>query len=165
MVRIFSYLPNPRVWKAEIAGELCGVKVEVVGAEPGELAGWRWDFDARPLREGEGGSDSPLARSSRRGFSGTLFKTDAFLQAHPFGTVPAAFSPDGAVGILESNSILRAVARVGGPGHGLYGGNEYEASRIDGFLDASLVFAREVQVYLLSLHAISAESHARMADA
>ncbi len=34
-----------------------------------------------------------------------------FLIAHPFGSVPAAFSPDGAVGIFESNSIMRAVAR------------------------------------------------------
>ena len=26
-MRIFSYLPNPRVWKALIAAELCGVEV------------------------------------------------------------------------------------------------------------------------------------------
>jgi hypothetical protein len=36
-----------------------------------------------------------------------------FLEAHPFGTVPVAFSPDGRVGIFESNSIMRAVARLG----------------------------------------------------
>ena len=45
-------------------------------------------------------------------FSGVLYKTDSFLKAHPFGTVPAAFSPDGHIGIFRSNSILRAVARV-----------------------------------------------------
>jgi len=34
---------------------------------------------------------------------------------------------------------------------GLYGDDPYTASRIDSFLDASLVFARDVQVYLLKL--------------
>jgi glutathione S-transferase len=29
-LRIFSYLPNPRIWKAMIAARLCGVEVEVV---------------------------------------------------------------------------------------------------------------------------------------
>ena len=35
----------------------------------------------------------------------------------------------------------------------LYGDDPYNASRIDSFLDASLVFARDVQVYLLKLAA------------
>ncbi|MFI5316657.1 MAG: glutathione S-transferase family protein [Myxococcota bacterium] len=151
-LRVFSYLPNPRVAKATIAARLCGVSLEVRGASPRELAGWLWDFDARPLAPGEslGGE---RAREARTGFAGTLQKTAAFLDAHPFGTVPAAFSPDGSVGIFESNSILRAVARIAGEKSGLYGGNAYTASRIDSFLDASLVFARDVQVYLLELTA------------
>ena len=33
-IRIFSYLPNPRVWKAVIAGKLCNVEVEVIGDKP-----------------------------------------------------------------------------------------------------------------------------------
>ena len=33
-IRILSYQPNPRVWKALIAAELCGVEVEVVGDAP-----------------------------------------------------------------------------------------------------------------------------------
>ena len=36
-LRIFSYLPNPRIWKATIAARLCGVEVEVRGARPTEL--------------------------------------------------------------------------------------------------------------------------------
>jgi hypothetical protein len=44
---------------------------------------------------------------------GVLFRTDAFLKARPFGTVPAAFSPDGRIGVFESNSIKRLVARLG----------------------------------------------------
>jgi elongation factor 1-gamma len=93
-----------------------------------------------------------------------LHKTDAFLAAHPFGTVPAAFSPDGEVGIFESNSILRAVARLGGEKSELYGGGDpYLASRIDSFLDASLVFARDVQLYLLKLASgkVKAPTHER----
>ena len=149
-LRIFSYLPNPRLAKATIAARLLGVSLEVRGAHPRELAGWLWDFDAHVLAEGEDvGRTSRLART---GFGGTLHKTDAFLEAHPFGTVPAAFSPDGNVGVFESNSILRAVARLGPPDHPLYGGGDpYVASRIDAFLDASLVFARDVQAYLLKL--------------
>ena len=165
VLRVFSYLPNPRVWKALIAAEFCGIEVEVSGDRPANLAAWLWDYDARPLPEDERSDDSPYARAGRRGFSGTLFKTDAFLQAHPFGTVPAAFSPGGQVGIFESNSILRAVARAGAHARRLYGRDDYEASRIDSFLDADLVFAREAQVYLLGLNNPVAAVHARMAAA
>jgi glutathione S-transferase len=161
VLHIFSYLPNPRVAKALIAADFCGVRVETRGDAPAELQGWLWDFDARPLDNAERVESSPHARTSRRGFSGTLFKTDAFLRAHPFGTVPAAFGPEGRVGIFESNSILRAVARAA-ESTDLYGRDGYEASRIDSFLDASLVFAREAQVYLLGIRDMTAELHARM---
>jgi elongation factor 1-gamma len=149
-LRIFSYLPNPRIWKATIAARLLGVAVEVRGAAPRELGGWLWDFDARPLTDADR-ADPTLARRGRTGFSGNLYKSDAFLEAHPFGTVPAAFSGDGQVGIFESNSIMRTVARLGKGDHGLYGRDPYSASRIDSFLDASLVFARDAQNYLLVL--------------
>ena len=148
VLRIFSYLPNPRVWKATVAARLLGVEVEVVGDRPKALPDWLWDFDARPLDEAEKTPDNPHARVSKRGFDALLYKTDAFLAAHPFGTVPAAFDPDGGTGVFESNSILRAVARAAG---GLYGDGPYEAARIDSFLDAGLIFAREAQVYLLAL--------------
>ena len=164
ILRIFSYLPNPRVWKALIAGELCGVEVEVTGDASGNLAAWLWDYEARPLADEERTEASPHARTGRRGFSGTLFKTDAFMQAHPFGTVPAAFSPGGRVGVFESNSILRAVARAGAAGRQLYGRDDYEASRIDSFLDANLAFAREAQVYLLAMRKPDAGTHERMAS-
>lgn len=165
VLRIFSYLPNPRVFKALIAADLCGVQVEVVGDKPARLGDWLWDYDARPLEADEQTAESPHARVSRRGFSGTLYKTDAFLEAHPFGTVPAAFSPGGDVGIFESNSILRAVARAGEAGCELYGSDAYTASRIDSFLDAGLVFAREAQVYLLAMDKLDAATHQRMASA
>jgi glutathione S-transferase len=165
VLRVFSYLPNPRLAKATIAARLCGVEVEIRGATPRELAGWLWDFAARPLAAGE--SSDATARAARTGFGGTLHKTDAFLAAHPFGTVPAAFSPDGAVGIFESNSILRAVARLGSAGAKLYGDDPYTASRIDSFLDASLVFARDGQVYLLKLGSgrIKSPTHERAKNA
>jgi elongation factor 1-gamma len=89
------------------------------------------------------------------------------MRTHPFGTVPAAFSPDGRVGIFESNSIMRAVARLGATTFPLYGRGPYEASRVDSFLDASLVFARDAQIYLLALlgERVSPEIHARARDA
>ena len=149
-LRIFSYLPNPRVWKATIAARFCGVELEIRGAPAGELKGWLWDYDARPLAEGE--ADASTARIGRTGLTGArLFKTDAFLEAQPFGNVPAAFAPDGKTGIFESNSIMRAVARLGQSRYPLYGRDVFEASRIDSFLDVSLVFARDSQIYLLAL--------------
>lgn len=162
VVRIFSYLPNPRVWKSLIAAKHCGVKVELVGDQPANLGSWLWDYDARQLAESELGEDNPNARTGRRGFSGLLYKTDEFLKAQPYGTVPAAFTGDDRVGVFESNSILRAVVRASQHDHGLYGNNPAEASRIDSFLDASLVFAREAQVYLLVIKAMTNETHARM---
>jgi elongation factor 1-gamma len=164
-LRIFSYLPNPRIWKATIAARLAGVEIEVRGASPKELQSWLWDFEAHPLSSGEQAGAEEVR--GHVGFKGGLRKTEAFLDAHPFGTVPAAFSPDGNVGIFESNSIMRAVARLGESGFPLYGNDPYQASRIDSFLDASLVFARDSQIYLLALSGkgLSAEIHSRMRDA
>ena len=48
-IRIFSYLPNPRVWKSLITGRLGGVKVKVLGDKPENLVNWLWDFDAEKL--------------------------------------------------------------------------------------------------------------------
>jgi len=167
-LRIFSYLPNPRIWKATIAARLSGVDIELRGSSPRELQDWLWDFDARPLSEVEPQVAASAERVGRVGFKGgRLFKTDAFLEAHPFGTVPAAFSPDGRIGIFESNSIMRAVARLGQGRFPLYGRDPYEASRIDGFLDASLVFGRDAQLYLLALReaVIEPEAYARAREA
>ena len=78
-----------------------------------ELGSWLWDFDAHPLSEAERAASSDT-QVGKVGFKGSvLHKTRLFQAAHPFGTVPAAFSPDGRVGIFESNSIMRAVARLG----------------------------------------------------
>ena len=160
-IRIFSYLPNPRVWKSLIASEYCNVDVEVIGDKPANLANWLWDYDAKKLSENDLGEQNPHARTGRRGFSGLLYKTDEFLKAQPYGTVPAGFAEDGSVGVFESNSILRSVVRAG-EDCGLYGRSGAEASRIDSFLDASLVFAREAQVYLLAIKSVSSETYERM---
>src|SRR6266481_5285973 len=164
-LRIFSYLPNPRIWKATIAARLSGVEVEVRGSSPKELQSWLWDFDARPLSEGERATSADTT-AGKVGFTAKLHKSGAFLEAHPFGTVPAAFSPDGKTGIFESNSIMRAVARLGESRFPLYGRDAYEASRVDSFLDTSLVFARDSQIYLLSLMMgnLTSEIHARASD-
>lgn len=121
------------------------------GDKPQNLANWLWDFEARPLSEVSAAEKQASEREARTGFSGKLYKSAAFLAANPLGTVPCAFSPDGKTGIFESNSILRAVARLGEKRYSLYGSTVYEAARIDGFLDISLVFARDSQIYLLAL--------------
>lgn len=152
-LRIFSYVPNPRLWKATIAARMNGVALEIRAAAPAALVDWLWDFDAHPLTDEERADDAHR-HTGRVGFGGTaLHKTPAFLDAHPFGTVPAAFSADGQTGIFESNSIARAVARLGAARVSLYGDDAYQASRIDSFLDASLVFGRDTQPYLLGLRA------------
>ena len=166
-VRIFSYLPNPRVWKAVIAARIGGVVLEVRGAAGAELVDWLWDFDARPLSEVSADERSAAERVGRIGFKGRkLYKTEAFLAGQPFGTVPAAFSGDGQVGIFESNSIMRAVARRAERG-GLYGHDSFEVSRIDSFLDVSLVFGRDAQIYLLAMQGseLAADIHARADEA
>ena len=150
-LRIFSYLPNPRIWKATIAARLNGVNVAIRGGKPNELSDWLWDFDARPLTAEEKVNPPVPPRSSRTGFKTSLVKTDEFMQSQPFGTVPAAFAGDTKMGVFESNSIMRAVARLGEAKCQLYGADAIEASRIDSFLDVSLVFARSSQIYLLSL--------------
>ena len=168
VLKIFSYLPNPRVWKSLIAAKLLEVDVVVTGDKPAQLGNWLWDAQPRLLTDEEKTADNPAARQGRRGFKGALYKTDEFLQAHPFGTVPAGFSSDGQVGIFESNSILRSVVRAAPDKPGLpklYGCDHYEASRIDSFLDANLVFAREAQVYLLGIESLSAEAYQRMVGA
>ena len=151
-LRIFSYLPNPRLYKATIAARFSGATIEVIGANPLELADWLWDYDARPLEQGE--RDEPgmaqLARTARRGFRGTLYKTERFLEANPFGDVPAAFGADGGVGLFESNSIMRAAARLGPNAAEICGTTPLEQSRIDAFLDRTLLFARDTQPYLLA---------------
>ena len=42
---------------------------------------------------------------------------------NPVGTVPVAFNPKGTIGIFESNSILRLIARLGKNKLNLYGRN------------------------------------------
>ena len=163
-IKIFSYLPNPRVWKSLIAANFCGAKVEVVGDEPKNLPNWLWDYDARKLNQNDK-ANSALIRKGRRGFTNDLYKTDEFLFAHPFGTVPAAFDLETKAGIFESNSIMRAVARSGKPNN-LYGGNDKVlASRIDSFLDVNLVFSREHQVYILSVEEMNEVLYSRMKSA
>jgi hypothetical protein len=140
-LRILSYLPNPRTWKATIVARLVGVDLDLRGASPKELQSWLWDFDARPLS-----ADDTSEVRGHAGFQGKLRETTIFREAHRFGTVPAAFSRDGKVGIIESNSSMRAVARLADDKLGPYGKDPYKSSRIDSFLDASLVFARDSQI-------------------
>ena len=154
-IRIFSYLPNPRVWKSIITAKIGGIDLEVIGDKPNNMPNWLWDFDAKPITDEDKSKLKSFEIKSKRGFKGSLYKTDEFIGQHPFGTVPAGFVGEGRLGVFESNSILRAVAREC-KDKSLYGGDDLNlTSRIDSFLDANLVFSREFQVYLLELEDIT----------
>lgn len=148
-LRVFSYLPNPRLYKATIAARYSGATVEIFGGPMGELQNWLWDYDSRELTDGDRETLAAFARQAKTGFDGALYKTDAFLTAHPFGAVPAGFAEGGGVGFFESNSIMRAAARLGPNGGCLLGDGPMEQTRIDSFLDRALVFARDSQRYML----------------
>ena len=163
-LKIFSYLPNPRVWKAEIAAKIADIPIEVIGDKPAEIPNWLWDFEPKKLLDSDKEELKKFERTGKRGFSSALYKTDDFLKLIPFGTVPAAFSPDGKIGIFESNSILRAIARQDNINN-LYGKNLFEASRIDSFLDSGLVFSREHQEYLFGLKNMNEALYQRMKSA
>ncbi len=151
-IRIFSYLPNPRVWKATITARILGIKLDLRGSTPRDLKNWLWDFDAKLLTKEEKKLYLNVKIQGKTGFSEALYKTMNFMELHPFGTVPAAFSPLGDIGIFESNSIMRLVARLGDKTSKIYGDNIYESSRIDSFLDTSLIFSISSQRYLLSIN-------------
>ncbi|MDP1791425.1 MAG: hypothetical protein Q8L12_12690 [Methylibium sp.] len=87
VLRIFSYLPNPRIAKATIAARLCGVSLEVRGAPVQELQDWLWDFDAHPLSVEERDALRHCVRTGRTGFASALYKTDAFLAAQQAFTI------------------------------------------------------------------------------
>ena len=94
-VRIFSYLPNPRVWKSMITAKIGKVDLKITGDKPLNLSNWLWDFEAKEIDSTELDKIKHYKRTSKTGFKGTLYKTDKFLEKHPFGTVPAGFNSDG----------------------------------------------------------------------
>ena len=148
-----------------ITAKLGGLDLEVVGDKPNNMPNWLWDFEARPISEDDKDSLKSYERISKRGFKGSLYKTDEFINQHPFGTVPAGFVGDEHLGVFESNSILRAVAREC-KDKTLYGGEDINLkSRIDSYLDANLVFSREFQVYLLELEDITKYTYERTKSA
>ena len=150
-ITIFCYLRSPRVYKSTIAGRYAGTEVEYIGDSPKNLPNWLWDDNPRELTSKEKETNLHLLREPKIGFSEKLYKTDKFIEKQPFGTVPAAFAGSKQIGLFESNSIMRAVARLGNKAHGLLGADPIEESLIDGFLDKLLVFAVYTQRYLLAV--------------
>ena len=164
-IRIISYLPNPRVYKATIVARHSGADIEVIGDQPPEMANWLWDYDAFKMTDADKETHATAYRTAKTGFSGALYKTDAFLRANPFGDIPAAFAENGTMGIFESNSIMRLAALTGPNAPALYGDSATARARIDGFLDKTLLFADIIQKYILSGDALDAVLHGQMAAA
>jgi len=109
-MKVLSYPNNKRVWKSQIAAAFAGVKLPK-------------DCQDVSLQNGEN-------------------RKPEFLKLNPFGQVPT-LQLEGGQGLFESTSIMRYIARLGAntsrmgfsKGPKLYGSNDIEASRIDGFLD------------------------------
>ena len=55
------------------------------------MAKWLWDYDAFKMTDADKETHAAARRTAKTGFSGALYKTDAFLRANPFGDIPAAF--------------------------------------------------------------------------
>ena len=74
---------------------------------------------------------SPHARKEKEDFLGDLYKTDEFLVSSSIWNCSRSFVGDDKVGVFESNSIMRSVARLGNS-DSLYGKNDPSlSSRID----------------------------------
>lgn len=164
-IRIISYLPNPRVYKATIVARHSGAVIDVIGDKPPEMANWLWDYQAIKMSDADKQAHASARRTAKTGFSGALYKTDAFLKANPFGDIPAAFAEDGTMGIFESNSIMRLAALTGPKAPALYGDSPATRARIDGFLDKTLLFADIIQKYILAGDGLDAALHGQMAGA
>lgn len=164
-IRIISYLPNPRVYKATITARFSGAEIEVLGSAPPDMVDWLWDYDAKRMNDADKQQHAAARRTASTGFSGDLYKTDGFLAANPFGDIPAAFAEDGTVGVFESNSIMRLAALTGPNAPALYGARPAQRARIDGFLDKTLLFADTIQDYILSGPRLDDALHGGMARA
>ena len=77
-LRIFSYEPNPRIFKSTITARICDIPIEVRGANPKELKNWLWDFDARPMNEDDLKDQKKHIQEAKAGYQGELYKTEAF---------------------------------------------------------------------------------------
>ena len=93
-IRIFSYLPNPRVWKSIITAKIGGIDLEVIGDKPNNMPNWLWDFDAKPITDEDKSKLKSFEIKSKRGFKGSLYKTEIY-RSTSFGTVPAGFVGEG----------------------------------------------------------------------
>lgn len=149
-LRIFSYLPNPRIWKATITGRLCDVEIEVRALPP-----TRCPNGSGTSTPGRSAKCRPMCWPRRHASAESGLRIGRFTRPRPFSrrSPLAPFRPPS--------------ARLGQERFPIYGHDAYESARIDGFLDAGLVFARDGQIYLLALRdgAVSSELHARMAEA
>lgn len=161
-IRIISYLPNPRVYKATIAARYSGAEIEVLGDAPPGMVNWLWDYDAFKMTEADKKANAASMRQASVGFTGNVYKTDAFLVANPFGDIPMAYANGGKDGVFESNAIMRLAALTGPNAPVLYGSSPLEQARIDGFLDKTLLFADLIQSYILAGSGLTADLYGKM---
>jgi elongation factor 1-gamma len=73
-LRIFSYLPNPRVWKAEIAAKISGIPLEILGDKPSEIPNWLWDVEPKKINDSEKKNLSLLKKKEKEGLAHLYLK-------------------------------------------------------------------------------------------
>ena len=77
-IRIFSYLPNPRIWKTTITSRLSGVNLDIIGTSPESIKDWLWDFNARKLTKKDRAEFHNNTTQGKMGFAVRLYKTNKF---------------------------------------------------------------------------------------
>ena len=82
LLRIFCYLPTPRIWKSTITARFLDINIELRGTKPTEVKDWLWDFDARPLTEEDKTRLADKTTAGKTGFSIKLYKTDTKQLTH-----------------------------------------------------------------------------------
>ena len=83
-IRIISYLPNPRVYKATIVARHSGAVIEVIHKPP-EMANWL-DYEAFKMDDAEKEANASACRTAKTVFPAHCIK-QMFLRANPFGDI------------------------------------------------------------------------------
>lgn len=126
---ILSNTPKGETIKAFIAANFNGVKINRVG-------NWKWwegdkhlwDWDTRPLAEGE----DPKNKKTERYLKATMH----------MGTFPTAFDAQNpsTTAVSESNTILRLIGRLGNSTYPLIPEDPWTTAKVEAWMDRGMQF-------------------------
>ena len=128
------------------------------------MAHWLWDYDTFEMTDADKQGHADSLRQAKTGFQGGVYKTEAFLKANPFGDIPMAFVNDGADGVFESNNLMQ-LAALSGPNAPVLCGATPMSKRALKVLDKTLLFADQLQKYVLAGVALNYDLYEAMTAA